>query len=105
MSNWGLHKPGEDYDAWPKTAGDKPEEPAFLVHCSPLDMEADMVRSMLKAFGIPSVLRYPGDGAFGKVMLGLSGSGADIYVPASMLADAKELLKGEPEDDGLQEGI
>lgn len=105
MSNWGLHKFGQDYDDWPKTDGDDPEEPAFLVHCPPVDMQAEMVRSMLKAFGIPSVLRYPGDGAFGKVMLGLSGNGTDIYVPASMLAEAQELLKGDPDDDGLQEGI
>ena len=102
---WGLHRYGKEFDAWPKDPSGEPEEAAFLVHCGPLDMEADMVRSMLEAYGVPSVSKYPGDGAFGKVMLGISGNGTDIYVPASRLAEAQELLKGEPDDDGLQEGI
>ena len=104
MSDWGFHQYGKTFDAWPKTADGTPEEPAFLVHCSPLDMEAAMIQSMLEAYGIPSTQHYPGDGAFGKVMLGVSGSGTDIYVPKSRLAEAQELLKGEPEeDDQLQE--
>ena len=103
--NWGLHQFGKEYDQWPKDPSGQPEQPAFLVHCAPLDMEADMVRSMLEAYGVPSVAQYPGDGAFGKVMLGVSGNGVDIYVPAGRLAEAQELLKGEPDDDGLQEGI
>ena len=102
---WGLHRFGENFDAWPKGPGGEPEDPAFLINCSQLDMQADMLRSMLNAYGIPSVVRYPGDGAFGKVMIGMSGSGVDIFVPKSLLADAQELLKGEPEDDGLQEGV
>ena len=103
--SWGLHKFGKTYDAWPKGPDGEPEEPAFLVSCSPLDMAADLTRSMLEAYGIPSVERYPGDGAFGKVVIGMSGNGVDIYVPKSALADARELLKGEPEHDELQEGI
>ena len=103
--NWGLHQYGKTFDAWPRTAQGDLEEPAFLVHCSPLDMEAVMIQSMLEAYGIPSVQQFPGDGAFGKLILGVSGNGADIYVPASRLSEAQELLKGEPEDDELQEGI
>ena len=103
MSNWALHQYGKTFDAWPKAADGATEEPAFLVHCSPLDMEAAMIQSMLEAYGIPSIQQYPGDGAFGKVMLGVSGNGTDIYVPQSLLADAQALLKGEPEDDELQD--
>ena len=103
MSNWGFHQYGKTFDAWPKAADGTKEAPAFLVHCSPLDMEAAMIQSMLEAYGVPSVQQYPGDGAFGKVMLGVSGNGADIYVPKSLLADAQALLKGDPEDDELQE--
>ena len=97
--DWGLHRYGKDFDAWPKGPSGEPEEPAFLTHCSPLDMAADMLRNMLEAYGIPSTVSYPGDGSFGKVMLGMSGSGVDIYVPKSLLADARELLKGEPENE------
>ena len=103
--SWGLHQYGKDLDAWPMGPDGEPEEPAFLVNCSQLDMASDMLRSMLDAYGIPSTIRYPGDGAFGKVLIGMSGSGVDIFVPKSLLADAQELLKGVPEDDGLQEGI
>ena len=103
--SWGMHEYGKEYKAWPKGPDGEPEEPAFLVNCSQLDLAADMLRSMLDAYGIPSTSRYPGDGAFGKVMIGMSGSGVDIFVPKTLLADARELLKGVPEDDGLQEGI
>lgn len=103
--SWGLHEYGKEYDAWPKGPDGEPEEPAFLTNCSPLDLAPDMLRSMLDAYGIPSTARCPGDGAFGKVMIGMSGSGVDIFVPKSLLEDARELLKGVPEDDGLQEGI
>ncbi len=102
---WGLHQYGKEYEAWPKQESGEPEPAAFLTHCASLDMEADMVSSMLEAYGVPSIRQYPGDGAFGKVMLGISGNGVDIYVPASRLAEAQDLLKGEPDDVGLQEGI
>ena len=103
--SWGLHKFGQDYDAWPKGPDGEPEEPAFLANCTQLDMQSDMTRNMLGAYGIPSFSRYPGDGAFGKVMLGMSGSGVDIYVPKSRLEEAQALLKGVSENDGSQEGI
>lgn len=102
---WGLHKYGENYENWPKGPDGEPEEPAFLINCTQLDLQSDMLRNMLAAYGIPSTIRYPGDGAFGKVVIGMSGSGVDIFVPKSLLADAQELLKGVPEDDGLQERI
>lgn len=105
MLSWGRREYGKTYDAWPKTADGQPEEPSFLIHCSPLDMEADMIQSMLESYDIPSVRRLPGDGAFGQLILGMSGNGVELYVPASRLDEAKELLEGEPDDDGLQEGI
>ena len=105
MQSWGRHEYGRIYDEWPRDAAGEPIPPAFLTHCSPLDMEAEMIRSMLDSYGIPSIRRLPGDGAFGELILGMSGNGIDIFVPETQLADAQELLKGEPDDDGLQEGI
>ena len=102
--SWERREYGKTFDAWPRNEAGETIPPAFLTHCGPLDMEADMIRSMLEAYGIPSIRRLPGDGAFGELILGMSGNGIDIFVPESMLADAQELLKGEP-DDGLQEGI
>ena len=107
MHSWGFRsrKIGKTYDAWPRDEAGQTVEPAFLVHCSPLDMQAEMIQSMLESFGIPSLRCLPGDGAFGELILGMSGSGADIFVPCTMLEQAQELLKGEPDDDGIQEGI
>ena len=34
-------------------------------------------------------------GSFGRVVLGMSGPGVDIYVPESLYSDAKELSKGD----------
>lgn len=103
MQSWGFHKYGKTYDAWPRTLSGETEQPAFLTHCSPLDMEAEMLQSMLEAYGIPSIQQLPGAGGFGKVILGMSGTGVDVYVPSSRLNEALELLKGEPVDDELQE--
>ena len=104
MEGWGRREYGKTYEAWPKDETGQPVEPAFLTKCGPLDMEAQMLQSMLEAYGIPSLRRLPGDGAFGELILGMSGSGIEIYVPCTQLEEAQELLKGEP-DDGLQEGI
>lgn len=101
MSDWGMHEYNKAYDAWPKDGQGKTVKPAFLTHCSPLDMDAQMVQSMLEAYGVPSVRCLPGDGQFGELILGMSGSGVDILVPETMLDEAKQLLEGEPEDDEL----
>jgi len=105
MLSWGRHEYGKTYDEWPRDEAGQTVPAAFLTHCGPLDMEAEMIRSMLEAYGIPSIRRLPGDGAFGELILGMSGNGIDIFVPATMLAEAQDILKGEPDDDGLQEGI
>ena len=104
MLSWGRTEYGKLFETWPRTESGEPIEPVFLVHCGPIDMEAEMIQSMLESYGIPSLRMLPGDGAFGKVILGISGNGVDIYVPATKLDEAQDLLKGEP-DDGLQDGI
>ena len=101
MLTWGRREYGKVYDIWPRTADGQTEEPAFLIHCSPLDLEADMIQSMLESYNIPSIRRLPGDGAFGQVILGMSGNGVELYVPQSRLDEAKALLEGEPDHDEL----
>ena len=58
-----------------------------------------MLVNFLKSYGIPAVVEYPGDGAFGKLVLGTSGTGSSIYVPETMYEQAKELMEAEPDDD------
>jgi hypothetical protein len=103
MEGWGRREFGKTFDSWPRDGQGEPVRPALLTHCSPLDMEAEMIQSMLESFGIPSLRMLPGDGAFGELILGMSGNGIDIYVPCTRLEEAQDLLKGEPDDDGLQE--
>jgi len=50
---------------------------------------------MLMAYGIPSLRLERGNGSLGKLYLGISGYGTDIYVPKSLLNDAKMLYKEE----------
>ena len=52
------------------------------------------VSPALKAYGIPCLKNYPGDGQFGKIMLGMSGYGVEILVPETLLADAQALQEG-----------
>lgn len=95
--SWSQSSPGQAYKDWPKIDGE-PEEPVFLKHCTSVDMEDEMLINMLLAYGIPAIKLYPGSGGFGKVVLGMSGEGADIYVPASVHDDAVSLLEGAPND-------
>lgn len=100
FDNYGISPlPGELFEKWPKGANGEPETPKFLTCLSSLDMADTMLVSMLRAYGIPAVVLHPGDGDFGKVMLGMSGTGSCIYVPESLYEDAKVLMEAEPDDE------
>ena len=45
------------------------------------------------------IKQYDKDGTLGKVVLGFSGYGVSLYVPASMLEDAQNLLKPVDEEE------
>lgn len=83
--------PGALYERWPKDADGNPEEPVRLGTAINLNMFDELTINMLEAYGIPCLRVYPGDGSFGKVILGMSGEGTDIYVPRSMAEDAAAL--------------
>lgn len=82
-------------DLWPKNADGEPEQAAKLVLQSELDANADITISMLQGYGIPAFK----DGTLGKVIFGFSGCGVDIYVPASQLEKAQELLSAAPGEE------
>ena len=96
---WNNVPYGELVKTWPKGEDGEPEAPAFLKHCSCVDMDDEVVVSLLEGFGIPSVRQY---GNSIKVVLGMSAMGADIYVPQSLLADARALLEGGPGGNDVQ---
>ena len=84
-------------DIWPKGDNGENEKAVFLCHLSASDMQDELLVSMLDAYGIPVIKNYPGDGEFGRVILGMSGLGTDLYVPESMLEDALNLMNNTEE--------
>ena len=90
-TSWGKSVPGELYQRWPKDENGQPEEPVLLATLANNDMFDEMTVNMLEAFGIPCLKVYPGYGSFGKVILGMSGEGTEIYVPKSLHEDALAL--------------
>ncbi|MBR0039962.1 MAG: hypothetical protein IJP64_01130 [Oscillospiraceae bacterium] len=98
---WGRAGMGLVFDRWPKDAEGHAEESAFLCTCGSTDLSDTLTVNLLEAYGIPCLRDYPGNGAFGRVIMGASGTGVDIYVPKSMLEEARMLIKGEENDEEL----
>lgn len=101
-NDWGRAMSGKLSDRWPKTAQGEPETPALLCNCKSLDLGDALRINMLEAYGIPCLKIYPGDGSFGKLILGMSGQGVDIYVPQSLLEDARALCEAAPDAESDQ---
>lgn len=96
-TDWGRTHLSRLYEHWPKNDRGEPEAPALLCNCKSLDFSDELRINMLEAYGIPCLRIYPGDGSFGKLILGISGQGVDIYVPASLLEEAQALCDAEIE--------
>ena len=93
MKNWSFKK--EEEIEWPKDESGNPVPPVYLMHIGggPLDMELTL--NLLEAYGIPHVGKYPHDGLFGKLILGHSPFGMEVYVPETQLEDARNILNAE----------
>ena len=96
---WGRSGTELLSERWPKDEQGHAEESSFLCTCSCRDMSDTLTINMLEAYGIPCVRSYPGDGAFGRVVMGMSGTGVDIFVPSSMLETAQKLVEGVDDDE------
>ena len=99
---WSFRNQKKEEPIWPVGEDGRPEPAALLMRSSGLGAEGELMISMLHAFNVPVLQRYPGDGQLGKVVLGFSGYGSDLYVPKSMLDLAKELIA--PSEEAEQEG-
>lgn len=97
-TDWGKSDQSRLYERWPKDSRGEPEAPALLCNCKSLDLSDELRINMLEAYGIPCLRIYPGDGSFGKLILGMSGQGVDIYVPSSLLEEAQDLCLAEAEE-------
>ena len=98
---WGRSGPGLVSGEWPADASGEKEEAVFLCSRSNTDLSDELTVNMLGAYGIPCLRTYPGNGSFGRVIMGTSGTGVDIFVPKSMLEDARTLTEGVIEDEKL----
>ena len=100
--SWGRSLPSDLRERWPKDASGAPEKAVLLCNCRSQDLNDELMINMLESYGIPCLRDYPGDGSFGKVVLGMSGLGTDIYGPESRLEEARKLCTAEP---GEQEQV
>lgn len=91
--------PGALLKRWPRDDAGEYAAPKFLTHCLSVDMEDKILVNMLEAYGIPTLIIHPGDGDFGKVLLGMSGTGSSILVPEPLYEDAKALMEAESDDE------
>ena len=78
---------------WPKDASGAPEKAARLDIQWELDSQADITVSFLQSCGIPAFQ----NGSLGKVLGGFAVQGLEIWVPASRLEEARELLRAPAE--------
>ena len=94
MENWGFAKNWNKLDDWPTDENGDKVKPAFLMHVGGAPMDMDIELNVLEAYNIPTILKYPNNGEFGKLIIGHAGAGTDIFVPETMLDDAKNILNG-----------
>ena len=93
-AEWGKSTDRQELP-WPMDEKGRLAKAALLKHCTCVNMEDKMLINKLEAYGIPSMEYLPRNGQIGKIVLGISGDGADIYVPESMLEKAQSLIGGE----------
>ncbi len=97
-------------ERWPKRSDGAPEAPALLAHLMEWNCEAGLTEQLLRAYDIPVLTARGNLGSLGTIVLGFSGEGVDLYVPESMLEDARNLTApvdgAEPDDEtNAQESI
>ena len=79
---------------WPGEESGEPEAPVLLTNVGGSQLDFELTAAMLRSFGIPVLRIYPQGRLSLRVVMGFTGGGMDIYVPRSMLEDARQLLAG-----------
>jgi pyrophosphatase PpaX len=79
-------------------ANSEPVETALLMTAND-ELQANIIESLLKVYGIPLRRKYKGNDTYGKIFMGLTVHGIDLFVPESALEEAREIIENElPED-------
>lgn len=82
---------------WPTGPDGEPEKAVRLEREADFPSYSGIHCSKLESCGIPYLTRRSGTGEIGLLYGGFSTDGVEIYVPASLLEDARLLL--QPESD------
>ncbi|MCR5173155.1 MAG: hypothetical protein K6C09_00790 [Oscillospiraceae bacterium] len=99
MKKWNIGGPGALSKRWPKDENGVEIPPAFFQHVGGSELDVEMAANLIEAYGIP-VLRKPVlDGDLGRVIIGYSGPGVDLYVPETMLEDAQNIVSADIVED------
>jgi hypothetical protein len=95
MAIFGFNSKRKSKISWPEISGGEMVPPVFFrhIHGGPLDMELTL--NLLEAYGIPTVCRYPNNGLFGKLIVGYPPGGMDVFVPETLLNDARDIFSAE----------
>ena len=97
---------GPDGPQWPVDGSGQKEKAVRLMNSFDSAADSDMTISLLAAYGIPCFKYYDLDGGAGKVINGFSGYGASLYVPQTMLEEAKNILDAKVvEEDENDAGL
>lgn len=91
----------ESHPVWPLHPNGDPEEPVFLAVLPDYPSYRGLAVSRLEAEGIPVQIRYSESGALGRLYGGLSTTGAELWVPKSLLETARHFLPPE-NGDGVE---
>ena len=89
-------------DRWPKGPDGKPEQAVLMETAGDFAAFGGLTCSMLESFGIPYLTKRTGQGQIGFLYGGFSPEGIQIYVPASRLEEAKELLAAEALEESME---
>lgn len=104
MKDWGFAKrPDEKLESWPTDENGEKVPPVLFRHLGGAPMDNNVELSMLDAYGIPYILEYPNNGDFGIVIMGHAGGGVDIFIPETMLEDARNIFNSEIITDEISE--
>lgn len=95
--------PEELLKQWPKNADGEPEEAVLLENAGDFAAYGGLTCSLLESFGIPYLVKRSGQGQIGFLYGGFSPEGVKLYVPASRLEEARELLAAPPVPEGEEE--
>jgi len=90
MKDWSITP--DKKPEWPLGGDGEKIAPAFLERKCGSRFDLDMEIGLLAAYGIPVVCSYPNGGEFSELILGYPVSGADLYVPETLLEDARNIL-------------